>query len=356
MSTSAARDVSLADYTTLGLGGAAAEFVSAQSTTDLVAVVKGADTAEEPLLVLGGGSNLVVGDSGFPGTVLHVASTGVAAVADGSDRVLLRVSAGEDWQTLVDRCVAEGLSGIECLSGIPGRVGSTPIQNVGAYGQEVSQTITEVVAFDRRSGELRTLANSECEFSYRNSLFKGSDRYVVCEVVFALSRSDLSMPIGYAELARTLGVEVGARVGLSEASAAVLGLRRGKGMVLDPHDADTRSAGSFFTNPVLTSAEHTELRKRVGEQFGLETEPPVYPLDDGRVKASAAWLIDRAGFHKGYGRGPARISTKHTLALTNRGGATTEDLLALARDVRAGVAESFGVTLVPEPVMIGVSL
>ncbi|GAB3211520.1 UDP-N-acetylmuramate dehydrogenase [Marinactinospora thermotolerans] len=355
-----ARNVPLAGYTTLGLGGPAATFLTVGDTDALIEAVSEADAAGEPLLVLGGGSNLVVADEGFAGTVVHVDSRGVAVepAADGEEAATVRVraAAGVEWEPLVRRCVEDGLSGIECLSGIPGRVGSTPIQNVGAYGQEVSQTIAEVVVYDRELGATRTLTNAECEFAYRDSVFKGDDRYVVCEVVFALTRSELSRPIRYAELARRLGVEAGDRVPLADARAAVLELRRGKGMVIDPADPDTRSAGSFFTNPILSPAEFTEFRKRVADRLGPEAEPPAYPAPDGRTKTSAAWLIDRAGFGKGYGAGPARISTKHTLALTNRGGARTEDLLALAREVRAGVAEAFGVTLVNEPVMVGVAL
>ncbi|RCV62287.1 UDP-N-acetylmuramate dehydrogenase, partial [Marinitenerispora sediminis] len=304
----------------------------------------------------GGGSNLVVSDAGFPGTVVHVASEGIDLRAGANGTVRVRASAGVEWDALVARCVAEGLSGVECLSGIPGRVGSTPIQNVGAYGQDVSETVVEVLVHDRAAGAMRVLGNADCAFSYRDSAFKGTDRYVVCEVVFELTRSDLSRPVRYAELARTLGVEPGGRVPLADARAAVLRLRRGKGMVLDPADPDTRSAGSFFTNPLLDPDAFTELRKRVAERLGPDVEPPGYPEPDGRVKTSAAWLIDRAGFAKGHGTGPARISSKHTLALTNPGGASTADLLALAREVRAGVAEAFGVTLVNEPVMVGVAL
>ncbi|GAA3764066.1 UDP-N-acetylmuramate dehydrogenase [Spinactinospora alkalitolerans] len=356
MSAVPVRNVSLADYTTLGLGGPAATFATARTTDELVAAVTAADAAGEPLLILGGGSNLVIGDAGFPGTVVHVDSQGVVPEPRADGAVAVRAEAGVEWEPLVERCVADGLSGIECLSGIPGRVGSTPIQNVGAYGQEVGQTVTEVLVYDRERGERRTLGNADCGFAYRDSAFKGGDRYVVCEVVFELTRSDLSRPVRYAELAGRLGVEVGDRVPLADARRAVLELRRGKGMVVDPADPDSRSAGSFFTNPVLGPAEFTEFRKRVAERLGPDVEPPAYPDADGRVKTSAAWLIDRAGFAKGHGTGPARISTKHTLALTNTGGATAADLLDLAREVRAGVAEAFGVTLVNEPVMVGVSL
>ncbi|ASU85683.1 UDP-N-acetylenolpyruvoylglucosamine reductase [Nocardiopsis gilva YIM 90087] len=350
-------DVRLADYTTLGLGGPAGRFVTARDTAELVDAVTAADAAGEPLLVLGGGSNLVIADAGFAGTVVHVDSQGVTMEpGTRDDTVRLRADAGVGWEPLVEQTVAEGLSGIECLSGIPGRVGSTPIQNVGAYGQDVSQTITEVLVWDRHTGERRVMDNAACGFTYRDSVFKGSDRYVVCEVVFELTRGDLSRPIRYAEVARTMGVEAGEQVPLAEARSTVLALRKGKGMVLDPADPDTRSAGSFFTNPILDAQAFTEFTKRVADRLGPDTAAPAHPAADGHVKLSAAWLIDRAGFHKGYGAGPARISTKHTLALTNPGGATTEDLLRLAREVRGGVAEAFGVTLVNEPVMVGVGL
>ncbi|MDA2813582.1 UDP-N-acetylmuramate dehydrogenase [Nocardiopsis sp. RSe5-2] len=357
MSAAPAAGVPLADHTTLRLGGPAARFVPAATTDELIAAVAGADAAGERLLVLGGGSNLVVSDDGFDGTVVRVDTGAVrtgAGAAEGTVR--LRADAGLEWDRFVERCVAEGYSGVECLSGIPGRVGATPIQNVGAYGQSVSETIAEVVVFDRERGERRAMAPAECGFAYRDSVFKGSDRYVVCEVVFELEESGLSAPVAYAELARRLGVGQGERVPAADARATVLELRRGKGMVLDPDDPDTRSAGSFFTNPILTEAEFEELRKRAADHLGPDAEPPAFPESGGRVKTSAAWLIDKAGFTKGYGTGPARISGKHTLALTNPGGATTRDLLALAREVRAGVADRFGVTLVNEPVMVGVEL
>lgn len=352
---------SLSAHTTLGLGGPAKDFCVAATTEELVATVTAADAAGEPVLVLGGGSNLVVSDHGFPGTVVLVDSSGVSFEEAGADEagepvVLLRAEAGVEWDPLVERVVAEGLSGVEFLSGIPGRVGSTPIQNVGAYGQDVSQTIREVLVHDRRTGRRHRMTNAECGFTYRDSVFKGDDRYVVCEVTFALRRAKLSRPVAYAEVARTLETEAGSRVPLERARETVLELRRGKGMVLDPEDPDTRSAGSFFTNPVVTAEEFAAVRERAAERLGAGAEVPGHPDDRGNVKLSAAWLIDRAGFGRGYGSGPARISRKHTLALTNPGGATTEDLLALAREVRAGVEEAFGVRLVNEPVMVGVAL
>ncbi|MEU2875728.1 UDP-N-acetylmuramate dehydrogenase [Streptomyces sp. NPDC014748] len=346
-------DAPLAPLTTFRLGGPATRLITATTDAEVIEAVREADAAGTPLLVIGGGSNLVIGDKGFDGTALRIATRGVELSG-----TTLELAAGEVWTDAVARTVEAGLAGIECLSGIPGSAGATPIQNVGAYGQEVSATITEVVAYDRTAGETVTLTNAECAFSYRHSRFKDEpERYVVLRVRFALEDAGgLSAPVKYAETARALGVEAGDRVALATARDTVLKLRAGKGMVLDPEDHDTWSAGSFFTNPILTDTDFAAFRARVRERLGADVEPPAYPAGEGRTKTSAAWLIDKAGFTKGYGAGPARISTKHTLALTNRGGARTEDLLALAREVVAGVREAFGVTLVNEPVTVGVSL
>ncbi|WP_097252946.1 UDP-N-acetylmuramate dehydrogenase [Streptomyces sp. Ag109_G2-15] len=346
-------DAPLAPLTTFRLGGPATRLVTATTDAEVIAAVRDADDTGTPLLVIGGGSNLVIGDKGFDGTALRIATTGVELRG-----TTLELAAGEIWTDAVARTVEAGLAGIECLAGIPGSAGATPIQNVGAYGQEVSSTITEVIAYDRRAGQTVTLTNEECAFSYRHSRFKADpERYVVLRVRFELEDADgLSAPVKYAEAARALGVEPGERVPLAAARETVLKLRAGKGMVLDPEDHDTWSAGSFFTNPILTEAQFAAFHARVRERLGEGVEPPAYPSGEGRTKTSAAWLIDKAGFTKGYGSGPARISTKHTLALTNRGGATTEDLLALAREVVTGVREAFGITLVNEPVTVGVSL
>jgi UDP-N-acetylmuramate dehydrogenase len=346
-------DAPLAPLTTFRLGGPATRLITATTDAEVIAAVREADDTGTPLLLIGGGSNLVIGDKGFDGTALHIATRGV--LLDGTT---LDIAAGEIWTDAVARTVEAGLAGVECLAGIPGSAGATPIQNVGAYGQEVSSTITEVTAYDRRSRETVTLTNADCAFSYRHSRFKAEpERYVVLRVRFELEDADgLSAPLRYAETARALGVEAGDRVPLPAARDTVLKLRAGKGMVLDPEDHDTWSAGSFFTNPILTDDEFAAFRARVADRLGDAAEPPAFPAGEGRIKTSAAWLIDKAGFTKGYGTGPARISTKHTLALTNRGEATTEDLLALAREVVAGVREAFGVTLVNEPVTVGVSL
>jgi UDP-N-acetylmuramate dehydrogenase len=346
-------DAPLAPLTTFRLGGPAARLVTATTDDEVIAVVREADDTGTPLLIIGGGSNLVIGDKGFDGTALRIATRGFRL--EGTE---LELAAGEVWTDAVARTVSAGLAGIECLAGIPGSAGATPIQNVGAYGQEVSSVITEVVAYDRRANRTVTLTNAECAFSYRHSLFKEHpDRYVVLRVRFRLEDADgLSAPVKYAETARILGVSPGDRGELAVVRLAVLGLRGGKGMVLDPDDHDTWSAGSFFTNPVLSAEEYAAFLDRVRERLGDGVTPPAYPAGHGRTKTSAAWLIDKAGFPKGYGTGPARISTKHTLALTNRGEATTEDLLALAREVVAGVRDAFGVTLVNEPVTVGVTL
>lgn len=346
-------DAPLAPLTTFRLGGPATRLVTATTDAEVVEAVREADASGTPLLVIGGGSNLVIGDEGFAGTALRIATRGFELHGTA-----LELAAGEVWTDAVARTVEAGLAGVECLAGIPGSAGATPIQNVGAYGQEVASTITEVIAYDRVAGETVTLDNAACAFSYRHSRFKADPaRYVVLRVRFALEDAGgMSAPVKYAEVARALGVGTGDRVALATARETVLKLRSGKGMVLDPEDHDTWSAGSFFTNPILTEAAYADFLSRVHDRHGPDTEPPAYSAGDGHIKTSAAWLIDKAGFTKGYGSGPVRISTKHTLALTNRGSATTADLLALAREVVAGVHEAFGVTLVNEPVTVGVSV
>lgn len=347
-------DASLSRLTTLRLGGPARRLVAVDSADAIVEAMREVDPEGGPTMLLAGGSNVVVADDGFDGTVVHVTSRGITHEDAGDGTVHVRVAAGEPWDDLVAHCVAEGLAGVECLSGIPGSTGATPIQNVGAYGQDVAETIVAVRAYDRVARTVVDLPAADCAFTYRHSRFKGDDRHALLEVTFALRRDPQGGIARYAELARTLDVEPGARVPLTEARAAVLGLRARKGMVLDAADHDTWSAGSFFTNPVLDAAGFAGLLARAGE--GLV--PPRYDEPDGRVKTSAAWLIERAGFGKGHPGpgGRVSLSTKHTLALTNRGGGTTEDLLALAREIRDGVQDRFGVTLVNEPVLVGVTL
>ena len=351
--------IPLSGLTTMRVGGPAARLVTAETTDEVVDAVREVDDADEPLLVVSGGSNLVVSDEGFAGTVVRVATQGIEVEsADACGGVAVRVAAGEVWDDVVVRAVAEGWSGIEALSGTPGAAGSTPVQNVGAYGQEVAQTIARVRVWDRADQAVRTFAGADCAFTYRHSVFKTSRRYVVLDVLFQLAPTELSPPVAYADLARGLGVAVGERVPLTDARAAVLEQRRRRGMVLDEADHDTWSCGSFFTNPFLTDAEFTALEERVRDRLGADAPmPPRFAGEGGRDKTSAAWLIDRAGFGKGYAMpGPAALSTKHTLAVTNRGDAKAADVLALAREVRDGVRSAFGVTLVNEPVLVDLTL
>lgn len=356
----------LSSVTTLEVGGPARNFVTARTEAEIIAAVQAADQAGGPLLIVGGGSNLVVADEGFAGTVVKIASQGYASnSADSCGGASVVVQAGHDWDDFVHQTVLHAWSGLEALSGIPGSTGATPVQNVGAYGSEVSQTISAVRTWDRERNAVRTFTNSELKFGYRDSMLKtatvnGSPRYVVLTVEFQLLLGRMSAPVKYAELARRLDVEVGKRANSLELRRTVLALRAAKGMVLDPADRDTCSTGSFFTNPLVAP----------DVAAALPEDAPRWPAGE-QVKLSAAWLIERSGFAKGYGLAgelvdhaaqgagatpPASLSTKHTLAITNRGGARTEDILAVARAVRNGVERSFGITLVPEPVLVGCSL
>ena len=340
----AGRAVELADLTTLRLGGPAAELVEAHDEETLVEAVRSADAGGTPLLVVGGGSNLVVADEGFPGRVVVVRNAGRHVENDLCGGAYVAFGAGEPWDDVVAFAVANEWVGLEALSGIPGTVGATPIQNVGAYGQEVAQTIAQVRTWDRVESRIRTFAAADCGFGYRTSRFKQEpDRFVVLSVTFQLRLGDLGAPVQYAELAHALGIGIGDRAPSADVREAVLGLRRGKAMVLDPADHDTWSTGSFFTNPVVPADE-------------VPPGAPAWPQPDGLVKTSAAWLIEHAGFAKGYGNDRVRLSSRHTLALTNRGGATTADLLALARELRDGVEQRFSITLVNEPVLVGCEL
>jgi UDP-N-acetylmuramate dehydrogenase len=339
--------VALSSLTTLRVGGPARTYVAAASEAELIEAVRTADDAGEPLLVLGGGSNLLVADEGFDGTVVHVRTRGLRLLqGDWCGGLLLQVAAGEPWDEVVAHAVEQGWAGIEALSGIPGSTGATPLQNVGAYGQEVAQTIARVRTWDRVRREVRTFPSVDCHFAYRSSRFKGDDRFVVLDVTFQLLPGPLGRPVAYAELAAALGVDVGGRAEVAQVRQVVLGLRRAKAMVLDPSDHDTWSAGSFFLNPIVPAA-------RVPAGARAWPQP-----DGGLVKVSAAWLIEHAGLGRGYpGEGaPARLSTQHTLALTNRGSATAGDLRSLAADVRARVQQAFGITLDPEPRLVGLSL
>ena len=337
--------VRLADFTTLRIGGLADKLVEVTTEDDLITAVRDADAAGEPVLLLSGGSNVVIGDDGFRGTVIKVVTRGIKVDADMCSGAMVHIQAGEDWDTVVQRAIAEEWSGLESMSGIPGLTGSTPVQNVGAYGHEVAETIASVRVWDRMDNKVRTIFAADCGFSYRNSRFKADpSRYVVLEVAFQLKLGDLSAPVGYAELARVLEVEPGSRAPMTDVREAVLGLRRSKGMVLDESDHDTWSAGSFFTNPILDTASD------------VPAGAPQWPQPGGRVKTSAAWLIEHAGIPKGFAIGAASVSTKHTLALTNRGGATAKEILGLAAHIRAQVQQAFGITLVNEPVLVNSSL
>ncbi|WP_027860557.1 UDP-N-acetylmuramate dehydrogenase [Marmoricola sp. URHB0036] len=334
----------LAELTTLRLGGPATELVEAHDETELVEAVRSADEQGLPVLVVGGGSNLVVADNGFEGRVVVVRHGGLSSEGDACGGAFVEVGAGENWDDVVATAVDRGWVGIEALSGIPGTTGATPIQNVGAYGQEVSQTLARVRTWDRLFKGVRTFAAADCGFGYRTSRFKKDPgRHVVLDVTFQLTLGDLGAPVEYAELARLLDIQIGQRAPAREVREAVLELRRSKGMVLDADDHDTWSTGSFFTNPVVPAEAVPE-------------GAPTWPQPDGLVKTSAAWLIERAGFAKGYGNDRVRLSSKHTLALTNRGGATTADLLALARELRDGVEQHFGIVLVNEPVLVDCAL
>jgi UDP-N-acetylmuramate dehydrogenase len=350
----------LSALTTAGVGGPAGTFLEARTEAEIIDAVRAADAAGEPLLIIGGGSNLLVSDGGFPGTVLKIASEGFSVNAEDScGGVSVVVQAGHNWDAVVQHAVLHAWSGIEALSGIPGATGATPVQNVGAYGSDVAQTIAAVRTWDRERNAVRTFTNSELKFGYRDSILKqatvsGSPRYVVLTVEFQLPLGRMSAPIRYAELARALGVETGTRAYSNDVRREVLRLRASKGMVWDPADRDTYSTGSFFTNPIVPA----------DAAAALPEDAPRYPGgQDGLTKLSAAWLIDRAGYAKGFGLGQdslsggrASLSTKHTLAITNRGGARTEDMLAIAREVRRGVVEHFGIELHPEPLLIGVEL
>lgn len=341
------RDVPLAPRTTLGLGGPARRFVRVTSVAELRHALADAERANELVLVLGGGSNLVVNDDGWPGLVIQIAITGVIYEDDGG-AVLVHAGAGVVWDDLVAQTVERELAGIECLSGIPGLVGATPMQNVGAYGQEVADTIVCVDALDRTTGQVVEFVPVNCGFAYRTSMFKGSERWIITNVSFRLLRDSNSRPIRYAELAKSLGIPQDSTAPLREVRERVIELRRGKGMVVDAGDPDSRSAGSFFMNPIVDAATVAALETKLPEG----TQIPRWPAPDGKTKLSAGWLIERAGFVKGTVRGNVGVSSKHALALVNRGGASTSELLALAREIQDGVRDRLGVEIHPEPVIV----
>jgi UDP-N-acetylmuramate dehydrogenase len=339
--------VSLAPYTTFGIGGPARWFVKASTEDEVLQAVGFARERDVPLFVLGGGSNLLISDTGFPGVVLYIALKGIEQHAAGA-ATRFSVAAGEDWDAFVSLAVGQNCGGIECLAGIPGSVGGTPVQNVGAYGQEVSETIRLVRAFDLQTLHFVELSAAECRFAYRRSIFNTSDRgrYVVLRVEYEL-KSNVDAVISYADLKRYFQNKTD-RPSLTGVSRAVREIRHQKGMLIVPGDPDCRSAGSFFKNPVISSEHFARI---VANENGASV--PQYPAPDGQVKVPAAWLLDQAGFYRGYALGRAGISSKHTLALINRDGASAADIAALRDAILAKVEEKFAIHLEPEPVWVG---
>ena len=332
-------------YTSLRVGGPAKSIVNVSTEEEIIAAIEAA--GESPVLIIGGGSNILISDNGFDGTVIHIANNQAESEVDACSGATLTIGAGEDWDTFVATTISRGFAGLETLSGIPGTVGAAPIQNIGAYGHEVSEFITRVRTYDRHAKAIKTFTNSECEFEYRNSYFKKHPgRYIVLSVQFQIRRGEVSTPITYAELAMKLGIAVGEKAPVVDVRKAVMELRAAKGMLLNPDDKDSWSAGSFFTNPIVS--------KEIAS--ALPENAPKWPMADGRVKTSAAWLIENSGIVKGRAHGGAQVSSKHVLALTNSGSATAADICELAREVRASVEAKFGITLEPEVNLVGISL
>ena len=338
--------VPLAPMTTIGIGGPARYFAPVRSVDDVAAAVEWSRRQRVPLFVLGGGSNLLIADEGFPGLVARIEMSGIT-VESVDDFAMVKAAAGEPWDSFVARVVEKEWAGVECLSGIPGLIGGTPIQNVGAYGQEVAETIARVEAFDRETSRIEWFTNAECEFSYRQSRFKGRDRgrFVVLSVTYRL-RCSGAPTVRYPDLQRYLLDQQISHPALRDVRAAVIAVRKRKGMVVDPKDPDSRSDGSFFMNPVLSDDEMATFRRRVEGDF------PTFPAEGG-TKLSAAWLIEQAGFTRGTRRGNVGLSTKHTLAIVNRGGATAAEVIELVGEIQASVREEFGVGIQPEPVFVG---
>lgn len=335
----------LHDYTSLHVGGPAKNFVEVSTEPEIIAAIEAA--GDSPVLIIGGGSNVLIADSGFAGTVIHIANTNCESEVDACSGATLTIGAGENWDVFVATTISRGFAGLETLSGIPGTVGAAPIQNIGAYGHEVSEFITRVRTYDRQAKAIKTFTNSECEFEYRNSIFKRTPgRYIVLSVQFQLRQGEISSPITYVELANKLSIALGEKASVVETRSAVMALRGAKGMLLNPDDKDSWSAGSFFTNPIVSADVAAKLPEGA----------PKWPTPDGRIKTSAAWLIEHSGIDKGHAHGGARISTKHVLALTNSGSATAEELIELAREVRSSVYEKYGITLEPEVNLVGISL
>jgi len=345
------QNIPLAPLTTLQVGGPARYFVEARTESDVEDALSYAQEQRVPLFVLGGGSNLVVADDGWPGLVLKVSIPGVEFAGDGASTVFY-AGAGENWDQLVALAVDKNCAGVECLSGIPGTVGGTPVQNVGAYGQEVSQTILRVRVLEMATGRVLELDNSACGFSYRTSIFNTTHRetYIVLEVAYRLKQHGLSS-VTYADLKKFFA-DAPAHPSLQQVRAAVRSIRHGKAMLLVQGDEDCRSAGSFFKNPVVSKVEADRICT-LAEQRAPEKTLPQYPAQDGQVKLAAAWLVEQAGFAKGYSQGPVGISRKHSLAIVNRGGATAKDIVAIKNEVQKKVFDVWGIKLEPEPVFVG---
>jgi UDP-N-acetylmuramate dehydrogenase len=345
-------NVPLAPLTTLGIGGPARYFTAASNESELRQAIAWAKERDLPLFILGGGSNLLVADRGFDGLVIRINVLGINHRHDWEHRVSFDVGAGEEWDAFVAATIAHNCAGIENLSGIPGTVGGTPVQNVGAYGQEVSETIAEVTAYDTQTGQVVTLQNSECGFAYRTSTFNTTEksRYVVLRVSFSLQHNG-TPNLKYADLQKHFAGRNGAP-SLQEVREAVRQIRLSKAMLIVPGDEDCRSAGSFFKNPIVSLAQRDEVFA-IARRRNIDRVPTTYPAAEGSVKLPAAWLVEQSGFHKGYGKGPAGISRRHTLAIVNRGSAKASDIVALKDEVQRGVKETFGVELHPEPVFLG---
>jgi len=335
----------LSDYTSLRVGGPAKNFIEVSSEKEIIAAIENA--GDSPILIMGGGTNILVSDEGFAGTVIRISNNKIEEEVDACSGATLTIGAGENWDDFVKTTIARGFAGLETLSGIPGTVGAAPIQNIGAYGHEVSEFITRVRTYDRQSKSLKTFTNQECEFSYRNSHFKTHPgRYVVLDVAFQLRIGEMTTPIIYSELANALGIEVGAKAAVHTCREKVLELRSRKGMLLSESDHDSWSAGSFFTNPIISADVATK----------LPADAPRWPQTDGRVKTSAAWLIEHSGIIKGQSIGGARISTKHVLALTNSGDAKASEIAALAKLAQEKVLATFNISLEPEVNLVGLNL
>jgi UDP-N-acetylmuramate dehydrogenase len=335
----------LRDFTSLRVGGPAKKFVEAHNEEEIIAALNAA--GDSPVLILGGGTNVLVSDAGFEGTVIRITNNSLVAEVDACSGATLTIGAGENWDDFVALTIERGFAGLETLSGIPGTIGAAPIQNIGAYGHEVAEFITRVRTYDRKAKTVKTFTNGECEFEYRSSIFKRNPgQFIILDVQFQIRIGDSSDPITYLELAKKLDVQMGDKAPVQTVRQAVLELRASKGMLLDPNDSDSWSAGSFFTNPVVSQQAAD----------ALPDAAPKWPLIDGRVKISAAWLIENAGMHKGDEVGGARISTKHVLALTNAGDATATDLIELAKSAQTKVYEKFAIKLEPEVNLVGLSL